>query len=74
MTAALEAFQRSTRRRRARETARPRLARADLRDGAASSCSASRFEVDVDAESALDEIIGGYDAIVVRSATKLTAD
>ena len=34
----------------------------------------SRFEVDVDAESALDEIIGGYDAIVVRSATKLTAD
>ena len=33
-----------------------------------------RFEVDVDAESALEEIIGGYDAIVVRSATKLTAD
>jgi D-3-phosphoglycerate dehydrogenase len=34
----------------------------------------SRFEVDVDAESSLEEIIGGYDAIVVRSATKLTAD
>jgi len=34
----------------------------------------SRVEVDGDAESALDEIIGGYDAIVVRSATKLTAD
>src|SRR4029078_8543688 len=34
----------------------------------------SRFEGDVDAESSLDEIIGGYDAIVVRSATKLTAD
>ena len=34
----------------------------------------SRFEVDVDAETALEEIIGGYDAIVVRSATKLTAD
>jgi D-3-phosphoglycerate dehydrogenase / 2-oxoglutarate reductase len=34
----------------------------------------SRFDVDVDAESTLDEIIGGYDAIVVRSATKLTAD
>ena len=34
----------------------------------------SRFDVDVDAESALDEIIGGYDAIVVRSATRLTAD
>jgi D-3-phosphoglycerate dehydrogenase len=34
----------------------------------------SRFDVDVDAESALEEIIGGYDAIVVRSATKLTAE
>ena len=34
----------------------------------------SRFDVDVDSESALDEIIGGYDAIVVRSATKLTGD
>jgi hypothetical protein len=34
----------------------------------------SRFDVDVDAESALDEIIGGYDAIVVRSQTKLNAD
>ena len=34
----------------------------------------TRFDVDVDAESALEEIIGGYDAIVVRSATKLTAD
>ncbi|HJQ75268.1 MAG TPA: phosphoglycerate dehydrogenase [Gaiellaceae bacterium] len=34
----------------------------------------SHFEVDVDRDSALEEIIGGYDAIVVRSATKLTAD
>jgi D-3-phosphoglycerate dehydrogenase / 2-oxoglutarate reductase len=34
----------------------------------------SRFDVDVDSESELGEIIGGYDAIVVRSATKLTAD
>jgi D-3-phosphoglycerate dehydrogenase len=34
----------------------------------------SRFDVDVDAESVLAEIIGGYEAIVVRSATKLTAD
>ena len=33
-----------------------------------------RFEVDVDADSALEEIIGRYDAIVVRSATKLTAE
>jgi D-3-phosphoglycerate dehydrogenase / 2-oxoglutarate reductase len=34
----------------------------------------SRFDVDVDRESALEEIIGGYDAIVVRSQTKLNAD
>ncbi len=34
----------------------------------------SRFDVDVDPESPLEEIIGGYDAIVIRSATKLTAD
>ena len=34
----------------------------------------SRFDVDVDSESSLEEIIGGYDAIVIRSATKLTAD
>ena len=33
-----------------------------------------RFDVDVDADSALEEIIDRYDAIVVRSATKLTAD
>jgi D-3-phosphoglycerate dehydrogenase / 2-oxoglutarate reductase len=34
----------------------------------------SRFEVDEDAESDLAGIIGNYDAIVIRSATKLTAD
>ena len=33
----------------------------------------SRFEVDEDGDSQLEEIIGGYDAIVIRSATKLTA-
>ena len=32
------------------------------------------FEVDVDGDSDLAEIIDRYDAIVVRSATKLTAD
>jgi D-3-phosphoglycerate dehydrogenase len=32
------------------------------------------FDVDVDGESDLAETIGRYDAIVVRSATKLTAD
>ena len=34
----------------------------------------ARFDVDVDGDSPLEEIIGGYDAIVIRSATKLTAD
>jgi D-3-phosphoglycerate dehydrogenase / 2-oxoglutarate reductase len=32
------------------------------------------FEVDIDCDSDLGETIGGYDAIVIRSATKLTAD
>jgi D-3-phosphoglycerate dehydrogenase len=33
-----------------------------------------RFEVDVDGDSELAQIIGEYDGIVIRSATKLTAD
>ena len=33
-----------------------------------------RFEVDEDGDSDLGSIIGGYEGIVVRSATKLTAD
>jgi D-3-phosphoglycerate dehydrogenase len=33
-----------------------------------------RFDVDVDSDSVLEEIIERYDAIVVRSATKLTAE
>ncbi len=32
------------------------------------------FEVDVDGDSDLAETIGGYDGIIVRSATKVTAD
>ena len=32
------------------------------------------FEVEVDGDSNLDDTIGGYDAIIVRSATKLTGD
>jgi D-3-phosphoglycerate dehydrogenase len=32
------------------------------------------FDVDVDTESPLEGIIGGYDALVVRSATKVTAE
>ena len=31
----------------------------------------SRFDVDVDGDSPLEEIIGGYDAIVVRSASSI---
>jgi D-3-phosphoglycerate dehydrogenase / 2-oxoglutarate reductase len=34
----------------------------------------ARFDVDVDGKSELAEIIGRYDGIVIRSATKLTAD
>src|SRR5689334_5451669 len=34
----------------------------------------SRLEVDVDSESDLASIIGGYEAIIIRSATRLTAD
>jgi D-3-phosphoglycerate dehydrogenase len=34
----------------------------------------SRFDVDVDGDSDLAASIAGYDAIVIRSATKLTAD
>lgn len=34
----------------------------------------ARFDVDVDSDSELGDIIGNYDAVVVRSGTKLTAD
>ena len=34
----------------------------------------SRFDVDVDADSPLEDVIDRYDAIVIRSATRLTAD
>ena len=34
----------------------------------------SRFDVDVDSDSDLAQTIGEYDGIVIRSATKLTAD
>jgi D-3-phosphoglycerate dehydrogenase / 2-oxoglutarate reductase len=33
-----------------------------------------RFDVDVDQDSPLESIIGDYDAIVIRSATRLTSD
>src|SRR4029078_1719225 len=35
---------------------------------------AAAFQVAVDGHSDLAETIGGYDAIIVRSATKVTAD
>jgi D-3-phosphoglycerate dehydrogenase len=34
----------------------------------------AKFDVDVDTDSPLDDIVGGYEAIVIRSATKLTAE
>jgi D-3-phosphoglycerate dehydrogenase len=34
----------------------------------------SKFDVVVDESSPLEDVIGGYDAIVIRSATKLTAE
>src|SRR5438876_193560 len=34
----------------------------------------AKFDVDVDAESPLAEIIGRYDALIVRSATKVDAE
>jgi D-3-phosphoglycerate dehydrogenase len=34
----------------------------------------AKFDVDVDADSPLEEILGDYDALVVRSATKVTAE
>ena len=54
--------------------ARPRvLVREEIAD-AGVELLRSRFDVDVDTESDLASIIGLYDAIVIRSATKLTAD
>ena len=34
----------------------------------------SKFDVDLDTESPLEQIIGNYDGLVIRSTTKLTAD
>jgi len=34
----------------------------------------ARFDVTVDTESPLEEILGGFDALIVRSATKVTAE
>jgi D-3-phosphoglycerate dehydrogenase / 2-oxoglutarate reductase len=34
----------------------------------------AHFDVEVDTESPLEEIVGGYEGLIVRSATKVTAD
>jgi D-3-phosphoglycerate dehydrogenase / 2-oxoglutarate reductase len=34
----------------------------------------AKFEVEIDTDSPLEEIVGDYDALIVRSATKVTAD
>ena len=34
----------------------------------------AKFDVDVDTDSPLEEILGAYDALIVRSATKVTAE
>src|SRR5882757_1156858 len=34
----------------------------------------ARFDVVLDTDSPLEEIVGDYDALIVRSATKVTAD
>src|SRR5438874_4425487 len=50
------------------------LVREEIADAGIRLLRERGFDVDVDGESSLDEIIGGYEAIVIRSATKLTAD
>src|SRR5258705_1230511 len=34
----------------------------------------AKFDVVIDTDSPLEEIVGDYDALIVRSATKVTAD
>ena len=54
-------------------TDRPRvLVREEIADAGVELLRSS-FDVDVDSETDLAAIIGGYDAIIIRSATKLTA-
>jgi D-3-phosphoglycerate dehydrogenase len=55
-------------------TARPRVLVREPIAEAGVDLLREHFDVDVDTESDLAETIGDYDAIVIRSATKLTAD
>jgi len=50
------------------------LVREQIADAGVALLRARGIDVDVDTESELEDIIAGYDGIVVRSATKLTAD
>ena len=68
VTAALEAYEHVACRLTARVLVREAIAPAGV------ELLRERFDVDVDVDSELAEIIGRYDAIVVRSATKLTAE
>jgi len=53
---------------------RPRVLIREPIAGAGVELLRRRFDVDVDGDSDLAEIIGRYDGIVIRSATRLTAD
>ncbi len=55
-------------------SARPRVLVREAIAEAGVDLLRSRFDVDVDGQSDLASIIDRYDAIVIRSATKLTAD
>ena len=50
------------------------LVRESIADAGIALLRAEGLEVDVDTTSPLLEIIGGYDALIVRSATKVTAE
>jgi D-3-phosphoglycerate dehydrogenase len=50
------------------------LVRESIADAGVALLRAEGLEVDVDTTSPLLEIIGGYDALIVRSATKVTAE
>src|SRR3989442_5439134 len=60
--------------RRDQATARARiLVREPIAD-AGMELLRAKFEVDVDTDAPLEEIVGGYEALIVRSATQVTAD
>ena len=59
---------------RARVTERPRVLVRESIAEAGVRLLRERFDVDVDGDSDLAETIGHYDGIVIRSATKLTAE